>query len=249
MSNKQDRQGVRTAADLERKYQFYKQFQTFNGFAHESRESINDVAQNTSALAQHTDRTYTPLVSFNQLSTQVGQVGQEVIKVQNSLGDYTPRTSFTDLSKEVDNLIDSHNALSREVTDLEGKHNTLSGTVNNIPTFTSGESDGWYYRKWSDGRAECWKTLTHSTNITVEWGALYHGTSTIRQTYPFSFVDKPVETVSLTAGSYQAILFPEKNGNGVNGASASACYNVCRPSSITSSVTFYINFYVQGKWK
>lgn len=112
-----------------------------------------------------------------------------------------------------------------------------------------GEKDGWTYRKWNRGTAECWKTLTHKTTINTAWGALYHGTATTRQSYPFSFVDKPMEQVSLTAGSYQAILFPEKEGNGVNGASASACYNVCRPSAMTTAIEFYISFYVTGKWK
>lgn len=112
-----------------------------------------------------------------------------------------------------------------------------------------GEKNGWTYRKWDSGMAECWKTLTHKTAITTGWGALYHGTATTRQSYPFSFTDKPIEQATLTAGSYQAILFPEKEGNGVNGASASACYNVCRPSAITSTMEFYINFYVTGKWK
>jgi hypothetical protein len=112
-----------------------------------------------------------------------------------------------------------------------------------------GESGGWVYRKWDSGVAECWKTLTHNTAITTAWGALYHGTATSRQSYPFNFVGKPVEQATLTAGSYQAILFPEKEGNGVNGASASACYNVCRPSSIATSMEFYISLYVVGKWK
>lgn len=112
-----------------------------------------------------------------------------------------------------------------------------------------GEKDGWTYRKWQSGTAECWKTLTHKTAITTGWGSFYHGTATSRQSYPFSFVDKPTEQVSLTAGSYQAIIFPEKNGNGVNGAVASACYNVARPSAIDSQVEFYISFYVVGKWK
>lgn len=112
-----------------------------------------------------------------------------------------------------------------------------------------GTLNGWTYRKWDSGVAECWKSLTHRTAITTAWGALYHGTATSRQSYPFSFVDKPVEQVTLTAGSYQAILFPEKEGNGVNGASASACYNVCRPSQITTTMEFYLNYHVKGKWK
>lgn len=112
-----------------------------------------------------------------------------------------------------------------------------------------GTKNGWTYRKWDSGVAECWKTLTHKTAITTAWGSLYHGTATSRQTYPFNFVDKPLEQVTLTAGSYQAILFPEKEGNGVNGASASACYNVCRPSSITTTMEFYLNYHVKGRWK
>jgi hypothetical protein len=112
-----------------------------------------------------------------------------------------------------------------------------------------GEKDGWTYRKWNSGTAECWKILTHKTAITTGWGALYHGTATARQSYPISFITKPLEQASLTAGSYQAILFPEKEGNGVNGALASACYNVCRPSSVTTVMEFYINLYVSGRWK
>lgn len=112
-----------------------------------------------------------------------------------------------------------------------------------------GETNGWTWRKWNSGVAECWKILTHKTTITTAWGTLYHGTATSRQSYPFTFTGKPTEQASLTAGSYQAILFPEKDGNGVNGAAASACYNVCRPSSLTSTVEFYISISVKGKWK
>jgi hypothetical protein len=112
-----------------------------------------------------------------------------------------------------------------------------------------GTKDGWTYRKWNSGLGECWKTLTHQTAITTAWGSWYHGTATSRQNYPFGFAAKPKEIASLTAGSYQAILFPEKEGNGVNGSSASACYNVCRPSSITTTMEFYISLYVSGRWK
>lgn len=112
-----------------------------------------------------------------------------------------------------------------------------------------GTKNGWTYRKWDSGVAECWKILTHKTAITTAWGALYQGTATSRQNYPFSFVGKPLEQATLTASSYQAILFPEKDGNGVNGASASACYNVCRPSSISSEMEFYIAITVKGNWK
>lgn len=261
MKKKQDRQGVRTAVDLERKYQFNKQFESFSGFAKKTREDLDEAERSTSNLAQHTERTYTPRSEFLSLEKTVGDVvkeyatlaqnhsavAEELSNVKNSLGNYTPKTLY-------DKLVETVSGVKASLVDYVKKtdYNRISAEVSklmNRPTYTDGESDGWYYRKWSDGRAECWKILTHSTTISTEWGALYQGTATTRQTYPFPFIDKPVEHVTLTAGSYQAILFPEKGGNGVNGAYASACYNLCRPSSVTTSSEFYLNFYVVGKWK
>lgn len=244
MSAKQDRQGVRTAAELERKYQFEKQFQTFNNYAQDNRQNIKTqgitlqgeivaLEKRTEELISETVKLYTPLTSFNELSEQVDSVEQ-------SLTNYTPKSDFNQLDADVDSLSSSFNTHKSEF-------NTLKSTVDNL--IEEGTSNGWFYRKWSSGRAECWKTLTHNTTITTAWGSFYHGTATTRQTYPFNFADKPIEIVSLTAGSYQAIIFPEKNGNGVNGASASACYNLCRPSSITTVAEFYISFYVVGRWK
>ena len=113
----------------------------------------------------------------------------------------------------------------------------------------SGNKSGWSYRKWNSGKAECWKVLQHNTRVNTEWGSLFTGSATNRQDYPFNFSSKPVEQVSLTSGSYQGLLFPEKDGNGENSAVNSACYNICRPSAISTSSTFYISFYVVGNWR
>lgn len=112
-----------------------------------------------------------------------------------------------------------------------------------------GEKDGWTYRKWDSGVAECWKILEHSTTVATQWGSLYVGNATARQNYPFAFTSKPVEVVSITSGSEMGFLYPERNGNGVNGGYASARYNVCALSAITTAVTYYFNFHVTGKWK
>lgn len=112
-----------------------------------------------------------------------------------------------------------------------------------------GEKDGWTYRKWDSGVGECWKILAHSTTVATQWGNLYVGNATERQNYPFAFTSKPVETVSITSGSEMGFLYPERNGNGVNGGYASARYNVCALSAITTAVTYYFNFHVTGRWK
>ena len=112
-----------------------------------------------------------------------------------------------------------------------------------------GTKNGWYYRKWNKGIAECWKIAEFTTTINTAFGSMYCGNAAARQNYPFTFAEKPVETVTLQSGSTQGILYCESNGNGVNGVSASARYNVFRPGAMTTSSTFYLSFYVVGKWK
>lgn len=112
-----------------------------------------------------------------------------------------------------------------------------------------GTSGNWGYRLWDSGVAECWMTLEHSTALSTAWGALYSGSPTVRQYYPIAFKSRPTEVVSLMAESYQGFIYPEKDLYGVNTASQTACYNICRPSSITTSSKFYINFNVSGRWK
>lgn len=112
-----------------------------------------------------------------------------------------------------------------------------------------GEKDGWTYRKWDSGVAECWKIVSLTTQARTAWGSLWKGDNFLpRQNYPFTFADKPVENVSLQSGFVSAMVIQADGAEGVNGEVASACYSVCRPAS-TASGTFYFSFYVHGKWK
>jgi hypothetical protein len=113
-----------------------------------------------------------------------------------------------------------------------------------------GTSGIWNYRKWNSGLGECWGIVTVTTKIDTAWGSMYCGSTKMsRQNYPFTFTSKPSETASLTAGGSAAWMFPESSGNGVNGAYASAIYNVCRPSAVSTAQTFYINLHAVGRWK
>ena len=124
---------------------------------------------------------------------------------------------------------------------------TFEGKQIDFPV-EQGTKDGWTYRNWNSGIGECWKIVTVNTTITGAWGAMYVGdTKMARQNYPFPFKSKPVEIANLMNGTNAAWLFPESSGNGVNGAYSSAIYNVCRPSQVTSSQTFYIMLYAKGE--
>lgn len=113
-----------------------------------------------------------------------------------------------------------------------------------------GESDGWFYRKWDSGIAECRKIVSVSTAISTAWGTMYVGTTKMsRQNYPLTFVAKPKEVASVTTGANAVWLFAESGGNGVNGAYQTAIYNVCRPTAVSAAATYYITIDVVGKWK
>lgn len=113
-----------------------------------------------------------------------------------------------------------------------------------------GEKDGWTYRKWGSGICECWKILTINTAINTGWGSMVVGdTKMERQNYPFAYASKPVEQATLMCGNNAAWLFAESGGNGVNGGYASAIYNVCRPTAVTATQTFYILLYAKGMEK
>ena len=107
-----------------------------------------------------------------------------------------------------------------------------------------GEANGWTYRKWSNGEAECWKVVEHNTALTNPWGSMYYGTNVERQSYPFQFSNKPFEQVTVLCGGSSAWVCC--NTNGVNDGLASAIYCIVSPAEISSSQTFYLNYYIKG---
>lgn len=111
-----------------------------------------------------------------------------------------------------------------------------------------GTKNGWYYRNWSNGKGECWKILKISTKISAAWGSMYRGDTIMeRQNYPFPFKSKPVEQATIQSGGNAGWLYAESNGLGVNGAYASAVYNICRPSAVTTALDVYISIYAYGE--
>ncbi len=111
-----------------------------------------------------------------------------------------------------------------------------------------GTSGIWTYRKWNSGIMECWKTLVYKTAINNQWGSLYLSpTATERQSYPFPFIKKPIEQVSVQANQ-PAWVISASNGEGVNGTYASGRYHLCSPGSY-ASVEHYMSYYVIGYWK
>jgi hypothetical protein len=118
----------------------------------------------------------------------------------------------------------------------------------NIDTIVGeGVTDGWYWRKWNSGKAECWKTITVTTAVSYAWGSMYCGNTLMaRQNYPFTFSTPPKEIVNVATGSNAVWVFSESGGRGVNTTTTSAIYNVCRPTQITLTANYDLNIYCLG---
>jgi hypothetical protein len=320
MNAKQDRQGVRTAVDLERKYSFQKQFTTFSESVNTNSNDINALSSRVSyeldALSTETDE------QIDKTNQNVTNLSSQVVKldaaVENMTDGFTiivngvatgdannPNRVVID-GNEVrlyvnSNLVQtftSSGAVSTPVLNVTALM-TLLGlqieeTATNIDCYYGGKIvwsflksggeivgvavgkkateevfevalpvtfpsndivvdhgviDGWTYRKWDSGLAECWKIVEYSTTVATAWGGMYVGNAIARQNYPFAFTEKPVEVVTLTSGSKMGFIYPEQSGYGVNGAYASARYNVASLSSYTTAVTYYFNYHVMGRWK
>lgn len=123
----------------------------------------------------------------------------------------------------------------------------FSGGVLGDFVIEQGELNGWTYRKWNSGAGECWKTLVYNTAVNTQWGGIYMSSAIARQNYPFPFIGKPVENVT-AQGNSPVWIMVSSNGNGVNGAYASAVYHLCCPGSYASA-EYYISYYCTGRWK
>lgn len=315
--SKQDRHGVRTPTDIERKYSFKKKFDSFTESSLENSKSISELAARTQqGLNELSSATNSRIDATNKnLSEVSGQVKNLDADVDNMTDGFSiivngVATGNADNPNRIvidgtvvnvytnGNLAQTFNAsgavsmpvlnvttlmtllglqIKETTTNIDcyyggeivwsflksggkvvgvavGKQATkevfeVALPVTNDIVVEHGTANGWTYRKWESGLAECWKILEHSTTVATSWGGMFVGNATARQNYPFSFIDKPVETVTLTSGSKMGFIYPEQSGHGVNGASASARYNVASLSSYTTAVTYYFNYYVMGRWK
>ena len=74
----------------------------------------------------------------------------------------------------------------------------VDGKVGEAVIISQGRSGDWYYRKWSDGFAECWRSIAGMTNVDYAWGGVYSSVlaANILANYPFEFNTKP--TVQFT---------------------------------------------------
>lgn len=122
-------------------------------------------------------------------------------------------------------------------------HGTVSGL------FEQGEKDGWYWRKYADGIAECWRRVKNEArDISTAFGSMFYGNCD-EVTFPFSFYSAPVVNATVESGTALSLLsWQGTDGNGTTTAIKPASYRVIRPTSITGA-SFTIAYHAIGRWK
>ena len=111
-----------------------------------------------------------------------------------------------------------------------------------------GTSNGWQYRKWNSGVAECWRDLSVSTACSTAVGSWYRTAALSVGAYPFTFTATPnlqmqFETFAGTSG-----LVWSAGTASSSPKTRPASIFIIRMSSATS-ITGTVHYYAIGKWK
>lgn len=105
-----------------------------------------------------------------------------------------------------------------------------------------GTSNGWTYRKWLSGIAECWyKGLTKSSQSFASWGSLYYGDWATGLQYPFAFISAPA--LMVTPADSQAYVLGRYNETATEVGTIRLGHNN------TTSVQVVLDLYAIGRWQ
>lgn len=108
-----------------------------------------------------------------------------------------------------------------------------------------GTSGDWYYRKWNNGKLECWGKKSVSVNISTLWGAVYYG-SVDAVDFPFEFSEPPICQVTAEFGNTMQAAWMCVAGKATKTKTPNLWF--CRPN-ISSEAGFNILYYAIGNWK
>ena len=114
---------------------------------------------------------------------------------------------------------------------------------------SQGLTDGWYWRKYADGTAECWRRVKNaSRDISTQFGSMYYGNCDEVE-FPFSFYSAPIVNATVESGTALILMsWQGTDGNGTTTATKPASYRVIRPTS-TTGASFTIAYHAIGRWK
>lgn len=112
-----------------------------------------------------------------------------------------------------------------------------------------GYLNGWRFRKWQSGIAECWQSKTLQLSVLGSWGAFKTSgpISESELTLPFAF--KAVPTVTVTLGTQGAAgIIMAAGGSPSASTTKTGMFEVTRGTTATN-IRYVFNYYVIGNYK
>ena len=118
-----------------------------------------------------------------------------------------------------------------------------------VADYADGVTGNWYWRKYSDGTAECWARVRNAArDVVTQFGSMYYANCD-EVTFPFSFYSAPVVNATVESGTALILMsWQGTSGNGTATATKPASYRVVRPTTITGAA-FTIAYHAIGRWK
>lgn len=163
MSAKQDRQGVRTASDLERKYQFGKQFAEVMGLAMDARDSAykveselrSEIVDQATSLTRDTERILMSALESYVETTELQQTKSSfksdlaVLAEQIDMNFEATTEKVTEVDGEVQTIVENlvkHFEFSANGLTIKAGENTMTLTLDNgmVSFKKNGEQFGWW---------------------------------------------------------------------------------------------------------
>lgn len=117
-----------------------------------------------------------------------------------------------------------------------------------------GAANGWTYRKWNSGLAECWGSASATATITTAWGGLFsadglQSRDPFNVSFPFAFAQAPQVTATLkSSGTTAAILVVPGWGSAAT-TTRTGSYDLCRGTAMVEARTYTVCYYAMGSWK
>lgn len=146
MSVKQDRQGVRTATDLEQKYQFGKKFAELMGIATDARESVDSLAstlrsemkEQETSIIRDTEKIV--LTATEATTKKIEEVDTRVDEVSETVG--TVSGSVTALKTETEGKLEVlSERITASVEEYTEKFEEVDGNISGTETALRGVID------------------------------------------------------------------------------------------------------------
>ncbi len=113
--------------------------------------------------------------------------------------------------------------------------------------YENGQTNGWEWRRFSDGTVECWRTVKcENVNCGIGWGPLLISADYGGIKYPFNFKSRPVQFLSLSSGD-KGYMLGYPNGNGSATTSNTGKWWFVRGSGVSGTETVNVDIFVRGR--